>query len=405
MNILLTNCAIKNGNRGCVALSVSVMSILKEILAFEGIPYTFILPQSGFSEVGEHTINIGEDAINYKSVLDLTAPSIYAKAKNIKNYKQYRESLQMFKNADVIMDIGVGDSFSDIYGLRRFNYIFASYKYGMQHNKPYCIMPQTIGPFTDANVRKQATKGIEYASCVMVRDKQSYDYVKQLLPDKDVTEVVDVAFYMPCVRKSFNKDFVHVGLNVSGLLWHGGYTMDNQFGLKVDYQKLVRKVISYFLSQDKVKLHLISHVVGAERHVENDYAVSYDLFEEYQNENLILAPLFLDPISAKGYIAGMDFFMGARMHSTIAAFSSCVPVVPMAYSRKFTGLFIDTLSYTDVADMKASTEDEVLDVIKSCYENRAEKKAFIKGKMETVVVDKKMIMLDKLRGFLSTTNK
>ncbi len=402
MNILLTNCAVKNGNRGCVALSVSVMSILKEILASENVPYTFMLPQSGFAEVGEHSIKVGEDAINYKSALDITAPSPFTKAKNLRHFSQYRESCNMFNHADCILDMGVGDSFSDIYGLRRFNNIFASYKYGMRHNKPYCILPQTIGPFTDVNVRKQAVKSIEYASCVMVRDKQSYDYVKQLLPNKKVTEVVDVAFYMPYVRKSFNKDFVHVGLNVSGLLWHGGYTMDNQFGLTVDYQNLVRRVISYFLSQDKVKLHLIPHVVGAERYVENDYAVSYDLFEEYQNENLILAPLFLDPVSAKGYIAGMDFFMGARMHSTIAAFSSCVPVVPMAYSRKFTGLFVDTLDYPDVANMKTSTEDEVLEVINSCYENRAEGKAFIKGQMETVVADKKIIMLDKLRDFLST---
>ncbi len=405
MNILLTNCAVKNGNRGCVALSVSVMSILKEILASENIPYTFALPQSGFAEVGGHSIKIGENAISYRSVLDITAPSPLTKAKNLRHFSQYRESCNMFKHADYILDIGVGDSFSDTYGLRRFNNIFASYKYGMRHKMPYCILPQTIGPFTDANVRKQATKGIEYASCVMVRDKQSYDYVKQLLPDKEVTEVVDVAFYMPYVRKSFSKDFVHVGLNVSGLLWHGGYTMDNQFGLTVDYKKLVKSIISYFLSFNNVKLHLIPHVVGAERHVENDYAVSYDLFEEYQNDNLILSPLFLDPVSAKGYIAGMDFFMGARMHSTIAAFSSCVPVVPMAYSRKFTGLFIDTLSYPDVADMKTSSEDEVLEVIKSCYESRAEKKAFIKGQMGTVVADKKKLLFERLRQFLLEYNK
>lgn len=61
---------------------------------------------------------------------------------------------------------------------------------------------------------------------------------------------------------------------------------------------------------DSVKVHLIPHVVGGERHVENDYAVSYDLDEEFNNPNLILAPLFLDPVIAKGYIAGMDFLWG-----------------------------------------------------------------------------------------------
>lgn len=223
---------------------------------------------------------------------------------------------------------------------------------GHKVNKPYCILPQTIGPFDNPQIREQAIKGIQWAKCVMVRDKQSADYVKELIPSCKVSEVIDVAFFLPYKKKTFDPSFIHVGINVSALLWHGGYTMNNQFGLKCEYHELIREIIKYFLSMDSVKVYLIPHVVSGERGIENDYAVSYDLCEEFNNPNLILAPLFLDPIAAKSYISGMDFFMGARMHSTIAAFSSGVPVVPMAYSRKFNGLFGDTLNYPCVADMK-----------------------------------------------------
>ena len=41
----------------------------------------------------------------------------------------------------------------------------------------------------------------------------------------------------------------------------------------------------------------------------------------------------------KNYISKMDFFIGARMHATIGALSSGVPVIPFSYSRKFEGLF------------------------------------------------------------------
>jgi polysaccharide pyruvyl transferase WcaK-like protein len=44
-------------------------------------------------------------------------------------------------------------------------------------------------------------------------------------------------------------------------------------------------------------------------------------------------------MEAKSYISGMDLFIGARMHATIAAISSGVPVIPFSYSRKFEGLF------------------------------------------------------------------
>ena len=401
MNIILTNALVKNGNRGCVALSLSAMYIIDKILDDRNIPHQFYLPQSGYRKKEEHTIKVGDVSLKFMSLMDITPLSIKQRLKNLVKQKEYQATKKVYQEADFILDIGQGDSFADIYGKRRFDWIFSQYRLGMKYKKPYCILPQTIGPFKEASIRAQACKGINYAKCVLVRDKQSYDYVKGLLPDKPVTEIIDVAFFMPFKRKEFNKDFIHVGLNVSALLWHGGYTRDNQFGLKVDYPSLVRSIIDYFLKQANVKVHLIPHVVGSERHVENDYAVSFDLCEEYSHPNLILSPLFLDPIVAKSYIAGMDFFMGARMHSTIAAFSSEVPVFPMAYSRKFNGLFTDTLQYPYMADMKVQSEAEILAGIKQCYEQKDKLKEIEHDRMQTTVEERRKLMEERLCEFFS----
>jgi len=399
MKIVIVNAAIQNGNRGCVALSISAVSILGEILNGKNIPHTFYLPQSGYAQKGTHVIKVDDEVIKFVSLPDITPLDFKHKLKKLLK-KDYAQTEDVYKNADFIFDIGQGDSFADIYGKGRFDWIFSQYRLGMKYHKPYCILPQTIGPFKDPKIREQAKRGIEYASCVMVRDKQSYDYVKELLPKKEVTEIIDVAFFMPFKRKTFDKSRVHVGLNISALLWHGGYTRNNQFGLKTDYQSLVRDIIKYFLAQDGVTLHLIPHVVGADRGVENDYAVSFDLCEEFNNTNLVLSPLFLDPISAKNYIAGMDFFMGARMHSTIAAFSSGVSVVPMAYSRKFNGLFSDTLQYPYVADMKAQGNSDIMAVVKDSFEKRENLKKQIAERMATTVRERKMIFEKKLSEFL-----
>ena len=404
MKIIIANSAINNGNRGCVALSISTMFILDKLLKEKNIPYTFYLPQSGHGQKERHTIKVGDVVLEYMSLMDITPLSIRQYIKNstiyIARHREYQATKKAYQEADFILDIGQGDSFADIYGKRRFDWIFSQYRLGMKYKKPYCILPQTIGPFKDASIRTQACRGISYAKCVMARDKQSYDYVKELLPDKTVTEIIDVAFFMPFKRKEFNKDFIHVGLNVSALLWHGGYTRNNQFGLKVDYPLLVRSIIDYFLEQTNVKVHLIPHVVDSERSVENDYAVSFDLYEEYNHPNLVLSPLFLDPISAKNYIAGMDFFMGARMHSTIAAFSSEVPVFPMAYSRKFNGLFTDTLQYPYMADMKAQSNMEVLTSIKQCYEQKNKLNEIEHERMRTTVEERRILMEKKLCEFL-----
>lgn len=401
LNIIISNAPMQNGNRGCVALSISSMYIIDEILSKKNIPYIFYLPQSGHTEYKEYEINIRGKIVRYTAIPDISKTTIKSKIKNIIKYKEYCRTKGIYKKADYIFDIGQGDSFADIYGKSRFEWIFAQYKLGRKYHKPYCILPQTIGPFDNMQIREQAIKGINWAKNVMVRDKQSADFVKKLIPSCKVSEVIDVAFFLPYKKKIFDSSFIHVGINVSALLWHGGYTRNNQFGLKCDYHKLIIDIIKYFLNIDNVKVHLIPHVVNGERGIENDYAVSYDLYEEINNHNLILAPLFLDPVIAKGYIAGMDFFMGARMHSTIAAFSSGVPVVPMAYSRKFNGLFVDTLKYPCVADMKNEDNNSILNQIKDKFQNRHNLKDIIKNRQDTIIKERKEILSNEIKHFLN----
>ena len=60
--------------------------------------------------------------------------------------------------------MGEGDSFSDIYGKIRFNSIDDQHKMA-RFRKDYVLLPQTIGPFNDAQVSKKAKKSIEKIVC------------------------------------------------------------------------------------------------------------------------------------------------------------------------------------------------------------------------------------------------
>ena len=401
MKIILANCTIVSGNRGCVALCLSTMYLIDKILSKEGVSYMFYLPQSGHKDYKEYNINIAGKILRYTAIHNISSYTIKSKIKNLINYRELNSTLKIYKEADYIFDIGQGDSFADIYGKNRFDWIFAQYKLGHKYKKKYCVLPQTIGPFENTKIQKQAIKGLEWAKSIMARDKQSLDYVKKLLPDKRIIEILDVAFFLPYQKKLFDKSFIHVGLNISALLWHGGYTRNNQFSLKTDYQSLIKNIIDYFIMQDNIILHLVPHVVDSERNIENDYAVSYEIYEEYNKENLVLAPFFLDPIIAKGYIAGMDFFIGARMHSTIAAFSSGVPVVPMAYSRKFNGLFVDTLKYPHIADMKNEDNNFIINQIKVNFQNRHNLKEIIENRQNTIIKERKDILSNEIKRFLN----
>ncbi len=401
-NIILANAPVKNGNRGCVALSITMMSLIDEVMNNAGVQYRLFLPDSQFGDQNKHEYKINNKVISFE---DCCYPKGLSFKEDIKIQlktliKGENKAKQIFEKADFILDIGQGDSFADIYGEHRFRIIDRIHMMARKYKKPYCILPQTIGPFKDKMIAHQAHESIANASCCMARDRQSYDYViKNIAEQKNIAEYIDVAFFMPYEKIEQESGFTHVGLNISSLLWNGGYTQNNQFGLKCDYKKLVKEIVDYFLSLKHTKVHLIPHVVGAERTIENDYAVSYDLWRSYNNRNLILAPLALSPIDIKDYIAGMDFFMGARMHATIGAFSSGVPVVPMAYSRKFNGLFVDTLQYDAMVDMKTDADDIILSKVKMAFQNKEMLKQTIEQRMNGIVAERRKLLVRDLTKF------
>jgi len=387
---ILANAPIINGNRGCLALSYCAIYMIDYICKKNGIDYKLYLTDTQLKKTSEHTIQINNTTITFYTC---NYPIAYTWKSLLISISKFRETLRswrIFKNVDVVFDIGQGDSFSDIYGRKRFEMIDKIHKTARFFHKPYILLPQTIGPFSNHNIQKLANKTISKAKLVMSRDKTSFDYVnKQVKFQKSVYEYIDIAFFLPFKKKNFNPNYIHVGLNISALLWHGGYSKDNQFDLKSDYNIIIRQVLDYFLSIPNVTLHLVPHVVNHSRNIENDYAVSFDLQKEINNERVVLSPLFLSPIDAKDYISGLDFFVGSRMHSTIAAFSSGVPVVPISYSRKFNGLFIDTLGYEYLADMKQDSSERVLNMIKSVFEHRLQVKDIIKDRLDGIVEQKK----------------
>lgn len=409
VKIVLANAPLQNGNRGCAALTVSLLYIINRLFENSNVSVEFLLPDAQIKSWDFKNVCSIEDKIIKVIPITYNAPDsllssirrfVWSFVKRLLGpYLKIHNKRNMFKDVDFILNIGQGDSFADIYGKERFDLIDRANRIAYYYKKPLCILPQTIGPFDNKVIRERARRSIEYAKMVMARDHQSLVFTKEIAPTVNVKEYIDVAFFMPYNVIPQSKDKIHVGLNVSALLWNGGYSRDNQFGLKCDYQHLIRSIIDYFLDMPDTILHLISHVVEPDSCIENDYEVSYNLWKEYNLEKVRIAPFALSPIDIKSYIAGMDFVIGARMHATIAAFSSGVPVVPMAYSRKFNGLFEDTLNYHHLADMKTKSEDEILSIIKDSFLNRSNLKLEVDLQNTSTVKERGKILEDDLMKF------
>lgn len=395
-NIALIGCNPNDGNRGVGALAYSTIFLLNKISKEINIKFNVFIIINGFKLDKTYKFKFFDNEVETNILHQLDFMTI---KKIIKSFIFFKE-IKTYIKLDYILDIGLGDCFSDIYGKDKFYSINNSKRFFKIINKKQLLLPQTIGPFTNNQLKHKAIKSIEGAEIVMLRDKLSYEFVKNNTIHKKIYELIDVAFFMPYEKNNFDTKFIHVGIGISALLWNGGYTQNNQFQLKLDYRELCLKIINYFSEIENVIIHLVPHVVVNNSSIENDYEVSQLIYNKYNNSNIVLSPFFLNPILAKNYISGLDFFVGARMHACIAAFSSGVPVFPIAYSRKFTGLFVETLDYKFVGDMTSNSENSIIEELKNSFVKRDELKLIIKNSMNGIVKEKFNELIRILTTFL-----
>lgn len=340
-------------NFGVNALGICHVLMLNEISEKTGIDikFTIFTPESKERVIDLFRTIIGKD-LDVETVRPIS----------IRHLDVFWNFYKEVKKCDFVIDATGGDSFADIYGNTRF--IRGTIcKLVVAKQSKLVLAPQTIGPFKSKFNEKFAVSAMNKAISVFVRDKLSYSYISEIAPKANLKLSSDVAMGLPydkgkVLLNEANK--IELGINISGLLWKGGYTGDNQFGLRLNYPEFMTRIIERYSKKENYRIHLIAHVIedGA---YEDDYAVCKELANKYSN--VVLAPKFTNPIEAKNYICHMDVFMGARMHATIGSFSSGVPTIPIAYSRKFEGVFGSVGYDINIDCKKLDTETAVCETI------------------------------------------
>ncbi|MDO9429852.1 MAG: polysaccharide pyruvyl transferase family protein [Phenylobacterium sp.] len=272
---------------------------------------------------------------------------------------------------DCVLDIGAGDSFADIYGPKRFGFLWLTKVMALARGKPLLLSPQTIGPFTKWPYRLLARFAMNRATAVVARDEMSLSALRGVAPKANGTVSVDVAFALPFQDRSAERGGarLRVGVNVSGLLFNEAESGRNRFGLDVDYAKLMRSFIRELAERPDIEVHLVTHALHATDPWDDDGRVADKLGAE--NPAAIRVPNFAGPSEAKSYISSLDFLVAGRMHACIAAFSSGTPVVPIAYSRKFTGLF-GMLGYRWLVPVTGSDDASAHAFMMDCLARRSE---------------------------------
>ena len=295
--------------------------------------------------------------------------------------------LKHISESDIAASIAGGDSFSDIYGLGRLFYVSLPQLLVLFMGKNLVLLPQTLGPFKGRLARVIARYILNRADVIYSRDYTGIEEMRKFLSRgfkiPRVRFCYDVGFALDPVKPdnmnlgAFSEkrtdDSCVVGLNISGLLFMGGYTQNNMFGLKIDYRELIYTLIDRLMQKKKVMIVLVPHVFGSLEHLESDSVVCAKIYDELKTkykDRLFLAQGYYNQNEIKYVIGLCDFFIGSRMHACIAALSQNIPAVAIAYSKKFFGVLQTIGAESLVVDPRAMDKESILTVIDEVYENR-----------------------------------
>ena len=424
MKICLLGASFDTGNLGVSALAESSIKII-----LNRWPDAEVILFGTGSTDGEHCLKLSGREIRVRIVCMRFCKNVFLRSHfcvlllnalllKLLPFRRFRNLLSAINpyvktllETDKVFDITGGDSFSDIYGLRRFLIFGFLQKWLItQFGKELILLPQTYGPFKRPITRLMAKCILKRAGVVYARDRSSVECIRLLLGNHGnngkIRFMPDVAFALDSHKPEHinieilngnrKKDSIMVGLNISGLLFNGGYTQANMFGLKTNYRELINSIVDFLMKYEKLHVLLVPHVVTPCTAVEDDPNACRQMYEELSEKypgRIFLTQGEYNHNNIKYIIGLCDFFIGSRMHACIAALSQSIPAVGIAYSKKFHGVF-ESIGLGDcVADAyQCSQKAELLSIVEAAFKKRDQ----IKKHLDKVIPKMKADILEML---------
>jgi len=344
------------GNRGCEALVRSTVTVLTEALG----PIKVLVPSLDPVRDQAQWPDSAASGVSFVKAYPMTKlyskwagasqrwPWLHALARPKPSLQP--ELLEDLKRSDILLSIG-GDNYSLDYGLASLYYFVGVAEAAMSMGKPAVLWGASVGPFSKQPIaERRMAEHLRKLTLVTVRESRSVEYLKGIGVSENVVPVIDSAFAMTPEAIDTSAwwpkkpgDGV-LGLNIGALIDDMRREKGNTNGAVGAAADFVRQV----LAETKLSVLLVPHVAPLSGAKWNN--------DEVFNDNLLLAlggaqprlssvPSGLNAAQLKHIISNCRFLIAGRTHATVAAFSTGVPTVSIAYSVKAKGINRDLFGH------------------------------------------------------------
>ena len=168
-----------------------------------------------------------------------------------------------------------------------------------------------------------------------------------------------------------------IGINLSNYVL-GDFTLDTSFG------QVFKALMNYILKETNLQILLIPHVTWKGQ---DDRIVAQNVKALYSNSNRIqiLDIKHLNYCQIRFIISNCKYFIGARTHAVISAYSTCIPTMALGYSIKSRGIAKD-IGMSDKLVVNCKRQLTVDDLINT-FEYMCHNENVIRSNLKQVMID------------------
>lgn len=369
-------------NHGCEALVRTVLKLIdfnnKNVLLTES-------PQQDIRYKVNEIISI-EPALSpvknvsfsfFKAYVDLKFKHDYFSM----DYLPYKKGIKHFNQNTLAISIG-GDiyCYDDFYKYIKYHHEVAKKAGGT------VLLGCSLSPELFEN--QKFINDMKKYTFISARESLTYDLLKKA-GIQNVGLYPDTAFTLPVKYKELPKGFIEgntIGINLSPLV----EKRECEKGIVL---KNYEKLIQFILDTTDCSIALVPHVIWESN---DDRTVLKKLFEKFEDSQRVVLIRDCNCMELKGYISRCRFFIGARTHATIAAYSTCVPTLVLGYSIKSRGIAKDLFGTYDnyvIGVEELTDEDKLMIAFQWIMDNEKD----IKDRLETFMPEY-ILKVDELKN-------
>ncbi len=317
------------------------------------------------------------------------------------------DELRQMVEADLVVDLS-GDMLTEDYGVHVAYSHYLPILTGMALGRKVALCAQSIGPFRWT--RGLARSILNRAALVTARDRITWDYLREMgVTNPALRLTADLAFLLepaPSERvdEILSREGVSrgrrplLGVSLSGLI-QAKYEARNPSARGTPFVRGIASVLDQVASELDCDVMFVAHVTGPARS-KDDRRVARRVAKAMRRKSWVLQADY-KPEELKGVIARTDLFFGARMHANIAALSSGVPTVAIAYSHKTQGIMDSVGQQARVLDIRRDALEAAAGLLRSTWQEREQVRATLRQNVESLRVSSReniSLLLGLLQG-------